>query len=121
MQMLTRLYIDNYRCFEKFEYRPARRQLILGGNGTGKSSMMSALVLLRRVAYRGDLLDDALGRSLETTQRTRWLDQTGQTFELSAELAGVQYTYKLFIDGRDSRGVVRESVHVDGKAILEVP
>jgi len=31
--MLTRLYIDNYRCIEKFEFKPAARQLILGGNG----------------------------------------------------------------------------------------
>jgi predicted ATPase len=37
-QMLTRLYIDNFRCFVKFEYRPARTQLILGANGSGKSS-----------------------------------------------------------------------------------
>jgi predicted ATPase len=36
--MLTRLYIDNFRCFVKFEYGPARTQLILGANGSGKSS-----------------------------------------------------------------------------------
>jgi len=42
--MLTRLYIDNFRCFVNFEYRPARKQLILGGNGSGKLSLLDALV-----------------------------------------------------------------------------
>ena len=40
--MPARLYIDNFRCFAKFEYRPARRQLILGANGSGKSSLVVA-------------------------------------------------------------------------------
>ena len=46
--MLTRLYLDNFRCFENFEYKPARRELILGRNGSGKSSLFEALFLLCR-------------------------------------------------------------------------
>ena len=54
--MLTRLYIDNFRCFEKFEWRPGRKQLIMGGNGTGKTSLMDALHYLSAVA-RGDRVE----------------------------------------------------------------
>jgi len=36
--VLTRLYIGNFRCFVNFEYRPGRKQLILGPNASGKSS-----------------------------------------------------------------------------------
>ncbi|HEV2963758.1 MAG TPA: AAA family ATPase, partial [Candidatus Angelobacter sp.] len=47
--MLTRISIDNFRCFVNFEYRPAQKQLILGANGSGKSSLLDALLFLRRV------------------------------------------------------------------------
>jgi recombinational DNA repair ATPase RecF len=46
--MLTRLEIDNFRCFEGFVWKPAPKQLILGANGCGKSSMMDALTNWRR-------------------------------------------------------------------------
>ena len=55
--MLTRLYIDNFRCFVNFEYRPRRTELIIGRNGCGKSSMMDALVYLRHFITRGDEFD----------------------------------------------------------------
>ena len=28
--MLKRIYIDNFRCFVNFEYKPERKQLLLG-------------------------------------------------------------------------------------------
>ncbi len=91
--MLTRLYIDNFRCFEKFEYRPARKQLILGGNGSGKTTLLDAIVRLRRLAVRGDSADELFGLN----QRTRWLDQSLQSFEIEAALDGDIYTYRLGI------------------------
>jgi AAA15 family ATPase/GTPase len=54
--MLTRIYIDNFKCFVNFEYKPAQRQLILGSNGAGKSSLLDALLFLRRIVeLRQDL------------------------------------------------------------------
>lgn len=41
--MLKRLYIDNFRCFVNFEYKPERKQLLLGANGSGKSSLLDAV------------------------------------------------------------------------------
>ena len=76
--MLTRLYIDNFRCFVNFEYRPARRQLIIGGNGSGKSSLIDALSFLHRFAVRGESLDDLP----LLDERTRWLSQINLSFEL---------------------------------------
>jgi AAA15 family ATPase/GTPase len=69
-RMLTRLYIANFQCFVKSEFRPARTKLILGANGSGKSSLIDALLFLRRLAVAGQ--DIASFLLLE--QRTRWLD-----------------------------------------------
>jgi ABC-type Mn2+/Zn2+ transport system ATPase subunit len=36
--MIGRLYADNYKCFVNFEYKPRSLELILGDNGSGKST-----------------------------------------------------------------------------------
>ena len=41
--MLTRIYIDNYRAFVNFEHTFESTQLLMGGNGSGKSSFLDAL------------------------------------------------------------------------------
>ena len=116
--MLTRLYIDNFRCFVNFEYRPARRQLIVGRNGTGKSSLLDALLFVRQFVVRGDTFDTLLIQN----QRTRWLNQTQQTFELEAALDARTYVYHLVIEpwGEPPRPrVVSETVTLDGQSIFE--
>jgi predicted ATPase len=116
--MLTRVYIDNFSCFVNFEYRPGRRQLILGQNGTGKSTLLYALLLVRQFVVRGDKADDvfALGR------RTRWLSQPQQTWEIEATLDGGSYAYRLVVEpwGDPARPrVVLETVSFGGRPIFE--
>ena len=118
VQMLTRLYLDNFRCFVNFEHKPARKQLILGRNGCGKSSYLDALLLLRQFVVKGDVFDDFFTLS----QRTRWMTQPHQTFELEAELDGGRYLYHLVIEpwGEPARPRVKsEVVRFDGKPIFE--
>ena len=117
-QMLTRLYIDNFRCLVNFELRPARKQLILGRNGSGKTSFLDALLFLRQFAVEGRSFEHFLILS----QRTRWLDRPEQTFEIEAELSGGSYAYRLVIEpfGDPPRPRVQsETVHFDGKPIFE--
>ena len=45
--MLTRVYIDNFRNFQNFEYNPQKKQLLLGANGSGKSSLLEVLRRLK--------------------------------------------------------------------------
>jgi predicted ATP-binding protein involved in virulence len=59
--MLQRIYIDNYRCFVDFEWRPGRRNLLIGDNGTGKTSLFDALAGLQ------DLI--AFDRSIDRSRR----------------------------------------------------
>src|SRR5580698_11246570 len=91
--MLTRLEIDNFRCFEGFVWEPARKQLILGANGCGKSSMMDALTNLRRFVA-GDARDEEL---FPLRERTRWLNRSEQKFCLQAKIDGQPYIYLLVV------------------------
>src|SRR5215469_4514349 len=109
--MLTRLYIDNFRCFVNFEYSPARRQLVIGPNGSGKSSMLDALALVRQFAVLGDKAEDLNILS----QRTRWTNQSKQTFEIEATIKETKYVYRLVLDpiGEPVRPrVLAETVHL---------
>jgi predicted ATPase len=116
--MLVRLYIDNFRCFVNFELKPERKQLIVGTNGSGKSSLLDALLLMRQFATKGDTFDDFFVLS----QRTRWLNQPHITCELEAALDGGSYVYRLVIEpwGDYSKPrVASETVHFNGKPIFE--
>jgi AAA15 family ATPase/GTPase len=83
-----------FRCFVNFEHKPARRELIRGANGSGKSSFLDALLLLRQFVTKGDILNDFYVLS----QRTRWLNQPQQTHELEATLNGNKYVYRLVVE-----------------------
>jgi len=117
--MLTRFYIDNFRCFVNFEYRPTRKQLILGRNGSGKSSFLEALLSVRQFAVSGHLTDEFL---MGLGQATSWLNQTQQTFEIEATLEDDEsYAYRLVIEPFGEPAVPRvvsETVHFCGKPIF---
>jgi predicted ATPase len=42
----------NYRCLVNFEFQPAAKQLIIGRNGTGNSTVLHVLAMLRDFAAR---------------------------------------------------------------------
>jgi len=92
--MLTRVYLDNYRCFVNFEYRPGGKQLIFGRNGSGKSSFLDAVLLLRQFITRGDILESYN----ILAYRTRWINQPQQVFEIETELDGAPHVYRLVIE-----------------------
>jgi predicted ATPase len=117
--MLKRIYIDNFRCFVNFEYKPERRQLLLGANGSGKSSLLEAVR-----AVQGFVCEDGwdnFSRNIFQDSRTRWLNLPRQVFEIEAELEGQQYVYRLEInaEGNPKEMVLLESLKVDGSPILE--
>ena len=52
LTMLERLYVDNFRCLQDFEFRPgdSHSVLLIGGNGTGKSTVAHVLRILQRLS-----------------------------------------------------------------------
>lgn len=115
--MLTRLYVDNFRCFENFEYHPARKQLIFGANGSGKSSMADAVLFLRQAVIAGAPLDEFHMQA----QRTRWMSRPRQTMELDAQLGQDHYLFKIVLEpfGDPARTkIVTETVHFNGSPVF---
>ena len=47
--MLTRIKLENFKCFKELDLKCAPLTLLTGINGTGKSSVFQALLLLRQI------------------------------------------------------------------------
>jgi predicted ATPase len=88
--MLTRIYIDNFRCFVNFEFKPGRKQLLLGANGSGKSSLLDAIRYLKQF-LKGD------ENPFTQSTRTRWQNKPLQVFEIEALLDRQKYEYRVEI------------------------
>jgi energy-coupling factor transporter ATP-binding protein EcfA2 len=79
--VLSRLYATNYRCLVNFEFKPTAKQLIIGHNGTGKTTVLDVLAMLRDFAVRGKPCEGYLGGKT----RTRWQNVGEQRFELDVK------------------------------------
>ena len=111
--MLTRLYATNYRCLVNFEFKPNSKQLIIGRNGTGKSTVFDVLAMLRDVAARGEPCENHLGGKT----RTRWQDVTEQRFELDIRGNGGEYRYSLVVESQEEVSYGRGSDSLLGSSV----
>ncbi|WNG42941.1 AAA family ATPase [Archangium minus] len=97
--MITRIFADNYRCFERATLEPGALTLLLGPNGAGKSAVFEVLFKLRQLVVDGS----PVASLFPDSTRTRWLGKSTQTFELGLRGPdGAAYTYRLAI--RHERG-----------------
>lgn len=114
--MLTRLYIDNYKCFSNLELELGPLQLLLGPNGTGKSSVLEVLADLRTLLL--GRAENRIGRT-----HTRWESRSRQTFELDvlrpSDRAMFRYHLELETDhdNKHKIKVAEESFARDGDLI----
>jgi len=114
--MLTRVYIDNFRSFVNFEYRPEQKQLLLGGNGSGKSSLLDAIRYVKQF-ISGDV------NPFTQSTRTRWQDVPLQIIEIDALLNNRKYEYRIeikFAPETRQLSVHLESLKVDGAPAFEL-
>src|SRR5947209_4197864 len=115
-QMLSKVYIDNFRSFVNFEYRPQKTQLLLGANGTGKSSLLDAIRYVKQFVQGNENL-------FTQSTRTRWQDRPLQVVELEAALDGRKYEYRVeirFAPETREMSVNLESLKVEGKTVFEL-
>lgn len=116
--MITRIYVDNFRTLVNFEWKPGRVALLMGANGSGKTSLLHALAGVRQlVKFKHEVKDCFAG-----TSRARWETRNKLTIEIDVTLAEHAYSYKLLIEhdatSGDSR-VVRETLHQSERALME--
>ena len=103
--MLTRLYADNFRCLTNFELRLDETNVLLGPNGTGKTSVLDALRGMQQFVARGATVEEAFpARELTLTQA-----RDEQCFELDLELGEGNYHYALRITHNRREGGSRIS------------
>jgi predicted ATPase len=115
--MLARLYATNYRCLVNFEFRPTAKQLIIGRNGTGKTTVLDVLAMLRDFAVRGLPCEACLGGKTRTT----WQSVAEQRFELDVKGNGGEYRYTLVVHEQDSPPrphVMLERLDFQGKPLF---
>lgn len=114
--MLTRLYIDNFRSFVNFEYKPEKKQLLLGVNGSGKSSLLDAIRYIKQFV-KGD------ENPFTQSSRTRWQDRPLQVVEVEALLDHKKYHYRIeirFASETRQTSVNLERLTVAGKPVFEL-
>lgn len=118
--MLTRISINNYNCLVGFELLEVpRRLLLVGSNGSGKSSLWEALVALQDLIVRGADVTDAF----PTRSLTRWLrNATKQRFEIDVLVNGENYTYILDLQHdtvKATASIVGEQLSLGGRILYE--
>lgn len=90
--MLKRILADNFRALVNFEFRPGQLSLLLGENGSGKTSVFDVLGSLRDLIVLGR----PVGEMFSYT-RTRWETRDTQRFELDVQGDSGIYRYVLEI------------------------
>ncbi len=66
--VITRIYVDNFRPLVNFEWRPEQLALLLGTNGTGKSVLIEAVMGVRDLIVH----QTPVGEAFPLASRTRW-------------------------------------------------
>ncbi len=115
--MITRLYIDNFKTFQNFEWKPGPVALLMGRNGTGKTAIFEVLHVVRDLVTRETSLIDAF----PGTTCTRWELRKEQRFELDVAGMGGSFKYRLAIEHDHDRGLSRvasETLHLENTPLF---
>ena len=115
--MVTRLYVDNFRCLVNFELKLDETNVLLGPNGSGKTSVLDVLRRIQDLVARGARTREAFqARDLSLTQR-----RCEQRFELDLQVAGSAYRYVLGLEhggGHSGMRLREETLEHNGEPIL---
>jgi predicted ATPase len=116
--MITRLYVNNYRCLVAFETTLNPFSLICGPNGAGKSSVFDACRVLRDLASADVTTDQAISYS----EHTNWLDSNIVEFEIDLTSEGRSFTYRLHIEqvaNTEMPRIIHEQATCETKLLFE--
>lgn len=115
--MLKRIYIDNFRCLVNFELKFDPINLLLGTNGTGKTSVFDVLRRLQDFIIGDARVQDVFPNS----ELTRWQSRKLQRFEFEISAKSDVYVYVLVIEhdsGMRRMRVFEETLDLNGKPLF---
>ncbi len=118
IEMLRRIYADNYRCLVNFEMNFDGLSLLLGPNGGGKSTLFDLLYNIRHL-----LVDNTrVGEIFPPRDLTARVDKADQSIELDVQGVAGLYSYRLVISTESDsmkRRVEFEHLLLDGRPLFE--
>jgi len=115
--VIRRFYVHNFRCLENFDLVLREPSvLLIGKNGSGKTTIGLALEILQRIA-RGT---NRVGQLVKPKDITRERTDVPVRFEIEVEIKGSIYEYVIafeFPDGFRELRVLEERLAADGRPI----
>lgn len=116
--MLQKLYVNNFRCLENFDLsvRDFASVLLIGKNGSGKSTVRHVLGMFRDIGRGSNRVKD-----LVKLKDFGWArSSVPMRFELEVLLGGQLYRYVLALELPDNfkeARILEEQLHVSGTAV----
>jgi predicted ATPase len=116
--VIRRLYVHNFRCLENFELPISGHSsaLLIGKNGSGKTSVGFALQVLQKIARGTNRVADLV----KPKDLARGRTDVPMRFEIEVELEGTIYSYALALEfptGFKELRVLEEKFDVGGKTV----
>jgi predicted ATPase len=116
--MIKRLFVDNFRSLVNFDIELGGLTLLLGPNGSGKTTVLDVVRRLREFVCEEGTTNDLFPAST----LTRWQRRDVQVFELTTSEKPGEFTYHLEVEHNMSEQRCRvkwERLLLNGKPLFE--